>query len=443
MDTDTLKTILGQHKLWLSDEPGGERAELPGADLSWANLAKADLAKADLSGACLSNTDLRGAVLSGAVLSGAVLTEADLRSADLSAADMSGAVVVSANLTRAYLTEANLAGAKCGLANFGGAMMRGSDLRRADLEEADFRDADLRGAMLDGATLDGARFEGSMGADVTRSGSSRLASNNVEPEPEPQDDIMAGFFEKLSNVAAVKWAGSVVDDLNDGQDPRALIEHLSMGNLKILCLKMHDRIRGMSPRDEGNGVPDKLARHSMRMLRRENDGLRCKLDRQHEHTDAMYVRTGELVSAVVSGLVRLSQLEDQDSRFQDSKLRIALERGISTDVSFLRDEASIQGFIDGATSGYEHMLQSVYDSVAKTIVEPVCDQEGLEFTAGNGVWFFRTKDGETFGTESEARDRGFESEAIIEAIKVLSICIDDLHGYMLGSQVSNVRRRGL
>jgi uncharacterized protein YjbI with pentapeptide repeats len=52
MNTDELKTILEQHKLWLEDE-GGARANLQGADLRGADLRGADLRDADLDYSCL------------------------------------------------------------------------------------------------------------------------------------------------------------------------------------------------------------------------------------------------------------------------------------------------------------------------------------------------------------------------------------------------------
>ena len=61
-----LVEILRKHKMWLSNEPGGERANLSGANLYEANLYEANLRGANLSGA-----DLRGANLSGADLRGA------------------------------------------------------------------------------------------------------------------------------------------------------------------------------------------------------------------------------------------------------------------------------------------------------------------------------------------------------------------------------------
>ena len=53
-----LEKFLRKHKLWLEDDPNGERADLSSADLSGA----------DLGGAYLSGADLRSADLSGAYL---------------------------------------------------------------------------------------------------------------------------------------------------------------------------------------------------------------------------------------------------------------------------------------------------------------------------------------------------------------------------------------
>ena len=83
MDAEELKDILTEHAAWLSDEPGGKRAnlrgaDLRGADLRWADLRWADLRRADLRGANLSNADLRGADLRGADLRGANLRRAEI-----------------------------------------------------------------------------------------------------------------------------------------------------------------------------------------------------------------------------------------------------------------------------------------------------------------------------------------------------------------------------
>ena len=48
MDATELKTILDNHKKWLADEEGSEKADLRGADLSGADLSGADLSGADL-----------------------------------------------------------------------------------------------------------------------------------------------------------------------------------------------------------------------------------------------------------------------------------------------------------------------------------------------------------------------------------------------------------
>ena len=55
---EELEQFLRKHKLWLDDDPEGERA----------NLSEADLREADLSGANLIGADLSGANLSGANL---------------------------------------------------------------------------------------------------------------------------------------------------------------------------------------------------------------------------------------------------------------------------------------------------------------------------------------------------------------------------------------
>ena len=93
---EELEVFLRKHKLWLENDPKGERA----------NLSEADLRGADLMGANLMGADLRGANLWEANLSGA-----DLRGANLSEADLSGADLWRANLSEADLRGANLRGA--------------------------------------------------------------------------------------------------------------------------------------------------------------------------------------------------------------------------------------------------------------------------------------------------------------------------------------------
>ena len=92
MTSDKIKEILEKHRKWLTDEEGGECADLSGADLSKADLSRADLSGANLRQANLSKADLSGANLSEANLSWADLSEANLSWADLSWADLSGAI---------------------------------------------------------------------------------------------------------------------------------------------------------------------------------------------------------------------------------------------------------------------------------------------------------------------------------------------------------------
>ena len=141
MRREEIKEVLEKHRKWLTDEEGGECADLSGADLS-----EADLSEADLSGANLSWADLSEADLSGANLSGANLSEANLSEADLSEADLS-----RANLSEADLSEADLSGANLSGANLSEANLSGADLSEADLSGADLSEADLSGANLSGA----------------------------------------------------------------------------------------------------------------------------------------------------------------------------------------------------------------------------------------------------------------------------------------------------
>ena len=61
MNSEELKTILADHKLWLQDD-GGECADLSGADLIGANLSGANLSDVNLSGADLSGANLSGSI---------------------------------------------------------------------------------------------------------------------------------------------------------------------------------------------------------------------------------------------------------------------------------------------------------------------------------------------------------------------------------------------
>lgn len=128
MTQKELDIVLKKHKAWISNDPGGERADLRGADLRWADLHEADLRMANLYRDDLYRADLRGANLH----------EADLRGADLD--------------------EANL---------------RGANLRRADLRGANLSDSDLRGADLDFSCWP--LWCGSLGAVVDRRIAAQIA----------------------------------------------------------------------------------------------------------------------------------------------------------------------------------------------------------------------------------------------------------------------------
>ena len=87
---EELAVFLRKHKLWLENDPEGEKAYLREAYLRGADLRGAYLRGADLGGADLRGADLRGADLRGADLGGA-----DLRGADLGGAYLRGAKNIS------------------------------------------------------------------------------------------------------------------------------------------------------------------------------------------------------------------------------------------------------------------------------------------------------------------------------------------------------------
>ena len=63
MTKEQLNEVLEKHKKWINAEPGGERANLQGANLWGANLQRADLRGANLQGANLWEANLQGANL--------------------------------------------------------------------------------------------------------------------------------------------------------------------------------------------------------------------------------------------------------------------------------------------------------------------------------------------------------------------------------------------
>ena len=66
MNSEKLSEILTNHKAWLKNEEGGERADLRHANLRHADLRSADLRHADLRHADLRYANLRDANLGGA-----------------------------------------------------------------------------------------------------------------------------------------------------------------------------------------------------------------------------------------------------------------------------------------------------------------------------------------------------------------------------------------
>ena len=80
---EELQAVLEKHRKWLSEEPGGEKADLSYIDLNGASLNGASLDGASLNRASLNRASLNGASLNGASLNGASLDGASLDGASL------------------------------------------------------------------------------------------------------------------------------------------------------------------------------------------------------------------------------------------------------------------------------------------------------------------------------------------------------------------------
>lgn len=140
MTNTELQNILKKHQLWLDGEPGGERANLEGVNLSEANLEGVNLRHANLEGVNLFEANLQ---------------RANLSNANLEKTNLVGAILMRTNLFEANLFEANLFNA-----NLQGANLQIANLRKATLERTCLEKADLFGANLTDANLERANLEG-------------------------------------------------------------------------------------------------------------------------------------------------------------------------------------------------------------------------------------------------------------------------------------------
>lgn len=98
-----LTKTLAAHKLWVNNEPHGQRMSLLGA-----NLRGHRLVACDLYGARLPNSTFNSVNLFGADLRKAVLDACDFRHASLKNAKLQGAHINGADFTYAYVNGAVL-----------------------------------------------------------------------------------------------------------------------------------------------------------------------------------------------------------------------------------------------------------------------------------------------------------------------------------------------
>jgi hypothetical protein len=142
-NSEELRGLLEQHRLWLEGIVEGVRADLRYADLRYVNLRNVNLSNADLRNVNLSNADLSNTDLSNADLSNAALSDTNLRYANLSDAILSDVDLSDANLRYVNLRYANLSDANLSDAN----------LKNADLRYANLRNVDLDGCVGNGREI--------------------------------------------------------------------------------------------------------------------------------------------------------------------------------------------------------------------------------------------------------------------------------------------------
>ena len=103
MSAKKLVKTLTAHRLWVNDEPHGQRMSLLGA-----NLRGHKLVACDLYGAQLLNSSFNGVNLLGTDLRRALLDGCDFRHASLKNAKLQGASINGADFTFAYVNGAVL-----------------------------------------------------------------------------------------------------------------------------------------------------------------------------------------------------------------------------------------------------------------------------------------------------------------------------------------------
>lgn len=138
-----IDSILNKHYKWLNNEPGGEEANLQGADLGHMSLQGKNLMCVNFH-----NANLQWANLNGASLYGADLSFANLQHTSLCGTNMHNAILHCAKLNRSDLSGANLYEAQADCADFSNASLYGTNLCKANLIGANFTGADVKGAIF-------------------------------------------------------------------------------------------------------------------------------------------------------------------------------------------------------------------------------------------------------------------------------------------------------
>lgn len=200
MRNNKIAEIMRKHRLWLENDPEGEKACFRQTNLSRANFNGANLRGVDFSGSILYNASFIGADLKYADFTKASMMYAKLERANLDYTILKGAKLSQAQISRASICFADISGAylEC-------SRLYGSDLSNAKLDGANLSNCDLRGAILYSASLIDSDLSHSLvtGANFLRSNCLRTNLFGVSLE---YADFGAAFPHEAINVHYIPMA---------------------------------------------------------------------------------------------------------------------------------------------------------------------------------------------------------------------------------------------
>jgi uncharacterized protein YjbI with pentapeptide repeats len=147
LTNDNILEIAHKHKLWLDENPEGERAVIRGdiTDLSFSNL---NLEKADFEWTSGINADFSNTRLNGAIFSGSFLREINFSNAVMADVFFEDSTIVSCDFEDAYCARINFINSEVARCKFIRTSLRNVIIDSVKAEMNIFTDADLRGAAI-------------------------------------------------------------------------------------------------------------------------------------------------------------------------------------------------------------------------------------------------------------------------------------------------------